>query len=63
MIYIYIYIYMYIYVYICNQENNVSSRLSPQWLSGNSCTWGHDVRLYIVGTSELKSAQQAKQGA
>ena len=54
---------MYIYVYICNQENNVSSQLSPQWLSGNSCTWGHDVRLYIVGTSELKSAQQAKQGA
>ena len=23
------------------------SRLSPQWLCGNSCTWSHDVRLYI----------------
>ena len=21
------------------------SRLSPQWLCGNSCTWAHDVRL------------------
>ena len=20
---------------------------SPQWLCGNSCTWAHDVRLYI----------------
>ena len=20
------------------------SRLSPQWLCGNSCTWAHDVR-------------------
>ena len=54
----YIYIYMlniYIYIlnskmritYICNHENNVSSRLSLQWLCGNSCTWTHDVRLYI----------------
>ena len=30
---------------------------------GNSCTWAHDVRLHIAGTSEPKSAQQAKQGA
>ena len=22
-----------------NHENNVPSRLSPQWLCGNSCTW------------------------
>ena len=29
--------------YICNHENNVPSRLSPQWLCGNSCTWAHDV--------------------
>ena len=28
--YIYIYI-IYIYIYICNHENNVPSRLSPQW--------------------------------
>ena len=36
---------MYIYIYICNHENNVPSRLSPQWLCGNSYTWAHDVRL------------------
>ena len=35
--------YIYIYMYICNHENNVPSRLSPQWLCGNSCTWAHDV--------------------
>ena len=27
---------------MCNHENNVPSRLSPQWLCGNSCTWAHD---------------------
>ena len=32
---------MYIYIHICNHENNVSSRLSPQWLCSNSRT---DVR-------------------
>ena len=26
-------------------KNNVLSRLSPQWVCGNSCTWAHDVRL------------------
>ena len=36
---------MYIYIYIFNHENHVPSRLSPQWLCGNSCTWAHDVRL------------------
>ena len=30
--------------YICNHENNVSSRLSPQSLCGNSSIWTHDVR-------------------
>ena len=54
---------LYIYVFIFYHENNVPSRLSPQWLCGNSCTWAHDVRLPIVGTNEPKSAQQAKQGA
>ena len=29
--------------YICNHEKNVPSRLSPQWLCGNSFTWAHDV--------------------
>ena len=32
--------------YICYHENNVPSQLS-QWLCGKSCTWAHDVRLYI----------------
>ena len=46
------YIYMYrqyiqIYICICNHENNVSSRLSPQWHCSNSCTWAQDVRLII----------------
>ena len=36
---------MYVCIYICNHENNVPSRLSTQWLRGNSCTWAHDVRL------------------
>ena len=49
-IYTYIYIYhinlyfTYTYIYICNHENNMLSRLSPQWLCDNSCTWAHDVR-------------------
>ena len=30
---------------MCNHENYVPSRLSPQWLCGNSCAWIHDVRL------------------
>ena len=30
---------------MCYHENNVPSRLSPQWLCSNSCTWAHDVRL------------------
>ena len=34
-------------IYICNHENNVHSRLSPQWLCGDSFTWAHDVWLYI----------------
>ena len=24
-------------------ENTMPSRLSPQWLCSNSCTWAHDV--------------------
>ena len=46
-----------------NHENNVPSRLSPQQLLGNSCTWAHDVRLHIAGTNEPKSVQQAKKRA
>ena len=47
---IYIYICMYI-LYICNHENDVPSRLSPQLLcGGNSCTWAHDVP-YIMCSS------------
>ena len=51
--------YIYIYIYICYHENNVPSRLSPQWVCGNSCTWAHDVRLHIAGNNEPKSALQA----
>ena len=49
--------------YICNHGNNVPSRLSPQWLCGNSCTSAHDLRFHIAGTNEPKSAQNGKQGA
>ena len=44
----------YIHIYICNHRNNVPSRLWPQSLYGNSCTWAHDVRLHIAGTIEPK---------
>ena len=40
-------------IYICNHENNVPCRLSAQWLCGNSCTWAHDVRLHIAGTTYI----------
>ena len=50
-------------MYVSNHENNVPSRLSLQWLCGNSCTRAHDVRLHIAGTNEPTGAQQAKQGA
>ena len=52
------YIYIF-YIYICYHENNVPSRLSPQWLCGNSCTWAHDVRLQIADANEPKTVQQA----
>ena len=48
---------------VCVHENNVPCRLLLQWLCGYSCTWGHNVQLYIAGTDEPKSSQQAKQGA
>ena len=41
------YIHLYIYTYTCNHENNVPSRLSPQWICGNSCTWYISIYLYI----------------
>ena len=34
-----------IYIYKRNYENHLSSRLSSQWLCGNSCAWTNDVRL------------------
>ena len=51
--------YIYILYMLYYHKNNVPSRLSPQWLCGNSCTWAHDVRLHIAGTNEPKSAQEA----
>ena len=51
-IYTYTYIYTYmLYIHIC-PENNISSRLSPQYFCGNSYTWAHDVRLHTAGTNE-----------
>ena len=47
-IYLCIYMYIYIYIYIFNHENNMPFWLSPQWLCGNSCTWGHDVYTPIL---------------
>ena len=41
-------------VYICNHENNLPSRLPPQWLCDNSYTRAHDIQLHIVGTNEPK---------
>ena len=42
------------YLCMCNHESNVPSRLSPQWLRSNSCTWAHDVRLNIAGSNVPK---------
>ena len=52
----YIYIYIYIYTYSFNHEKVVPSRLLQEWLYGNSCTYAHDLRLYIVDTNEPKIA-------
>ena len=41
-------VFIYIYIYIYYHENNVPSRLSPQWPRGNSCTWTHDVRFIYI---------------
>ena len=46
---------IYICMYICNRENHVPSKLSPQWLCGNACTWAHDIRLHNAGNNKLKS--------
>ena len=43
---LYLYIHAYIYnIDIYNQENNELSRLSPQWLCSNLCTWARDVHI------------------
>ena len=46
-IYIYIYTYKVKYTYVVKKTDNVPSRLSPQWLYGNSCIWVQDVRYNI----------------
>ena len=33
------------------------------FVPANSCTWAHDLRLYIAGPNEPKIAQQVKQRA
>ena len=54
----YIYIYVFIYIYALMKKQCVPSRLSPQWLFGNFCTWPHDVWLHIADTyDQLKHLQ------
>ena len=44
------------YGYICYHENNVLSRLSPQWLCGDLCTWTYDVSpQWLCGNSYLNA--------
>ena len=49
-------------MYICNHENNVPSRLSPQWLCGNSCTWAHDVRFNRTSCAQVHELPQSHCG-
>ena len=44
--FLFIYIYIYIYIYICNHENNMPSRISPQRLCGKcmSC----DIAIVVI---------------
>ena len=44
---IYLSIYPSIYLYMHNHENHVPSRFITTYLFGNSCTWAHDVRLWV----------------
>ena len=43
------------YDLICNHENNVPSRLSPQWFCGNSCTWENDAHIFMIAYILLPS--------
>ena len=71
---LYIYLYIYICIYyiltlsanvnnvlylIIIDENNVSSRLSPQWLYGNLCTLAHDVQLRLHHVTKCMSCHKA----
>ena len=56
--YICIYIYIYIYVYIYIPENNAHSQLSPQLVSGNTCTWSHDVLLCCPSCAQVNELPQ-----
>ena len=47
-------------IYMCNHENKVPSRLSPQWLCGNSCTYAHDV--YRTSCAEVHELTQGHCG-
>ena len=58
--YIYVYIYIYIYRYI--SENNAHSQLSPQWVSGNTCTWAHDVLLWRTSCAQVNELPQSHCG-
>ena len=57
------YIYIYIYIYICYHEYHVPSRLSPQWLCDNSCTWAHEPYIIFMITYILRSSCFCEIGA
>ena len=53
-------IYICIYIYI--PENNAHSQLSPQWVSGNTCTWAHDVLLWRISCAQVNELPQSHCG-
>ena len=53
-IYIYIYVYIYRYIYICNHENNVPSRLSPQWHELPQSHCGESKRCKFTNLEDFK---------
>ena len=48
-------------IYICNHEYNVLSRLSSQWLCGNSWVWTHDVQ-FMMSCDQVHELPQSPCG-
>ena len=53
---------MCIYIYRYISENNAHSQLSPQWVSGNTCTWAHDVLLWRTSCAQVNELPQSHCG-